>query len=348
MKPSSRNRIILLLRCAAFGAVPAFLFLAPPAPSLSRSFSIKPVPSWVDQVAVSYAETEFARKSGSGAVCLLSDRQTRVGPRGVERYFRDVNRVMNATGLDDVAQIDIDFEPTYQQLTIHYIQIRRGEETINALEPSEIKLIQQEEELDQRLYNGTLSAVAFLSGVRAGDVVDCAYTIAGDNPVLGGKYADEVWMWNDIPTQMLRWRLVWPSNRTLARRGQHVDLPSVREMGDETEYLWERTDVSKNELEFNAPDWFEPYPMIKLSEFSGWGDVVQWAQPLYQVKRPFSRGLVSEIDRFREQSPTADGRLVAALRFVQDEIRYLGIELGSYSHTPTQPSAVCDRRFGDC
>jgi transglutaminase-like putative cysteine protease len=33
---------------------------------------------------------------------------------------------------------------------------------------------------------------------------------------------------------------------------------------------------------------------------------------------------------------------------VQDEVRYLGIELGTYSHTPTGPSKVFERRFGDC
>jgi hypothetical protein len=40
--------------------------------------------------------------------------------------------------------------------------------------------------------------------------------------------------------------------------------------------------------------------------------------------------------------------LLAALRFVQDDVRYMGIELGPYSHTPTQPTKVFQRRFGDC
>ena len=33
---------------------------------------------------------------------------------------------------------------------------------------------------------------------------------------------------------------------------------------------------------------------------------------------------------------------------MQDEIRYLGIELGRYSHQPTLPAKVFARRFGDC
>jgi hypothetical protein len=350
MNFSSKEGIRRARGSVAFLAVlPTMLLLASPARSLSNSFSVKPAPSWVQQVPVSYTENEFSRNSGSGAVCLLEDQQTRVSAAGVERYWRSVTKVMNATGLDDASQLEIEFEPTYQKLTIHYIQIRRGDTTINALVPSEIKLIQKEEELDQRLYNGTLSAVAFLSGVRAGDVVDCAYTITGDNPVLGGRFADRVIMASDIPAQMLRCRLLWPSNRTLAYRNSRAnEAPAVTQIGRDTEYLWQRTDVADHEVEDDAAAWFSLYPTIEFSEFNDWSDVVRWAKPLYDVKRPLSHGLISQIARWREQSSTAGERLIAALRFVQDEVRYLGIELGTYSHTPTQPSAVCERRFGDC
>jgi transglutaminase-like putative cysteine protease len=348
MKLSSRKWIRRLpARAALLAVLPTMLLLAQPVRSLTNSFSVKPAPSWVQPVPVSYTENEFSRNSGSGAVCLLTDQQTRVSAAGVERYWRTVTKVMNATGLDDASQLEIEFEPTYQKLTIHYIQIRRGDKTINALLPSEIKLIQKEEELDQRLYNGTLSAVAFLHGVRAGDVVDCAYTITGDNPVLGGKFADHVLMASDLPAQMLRCRLLWPSSRTLSYRLSRLNGTAVTQIGSETEYLWERTDVPRHEFEYDS-DWSDPFPTIEFSEFNDWSDVVRWAKPLYEVKRPLSKGLISQIERWRAESQTAGERLIVALRFVQDEVRYLGIELGTYSHTPTQPSAVCERRFGDC
>ena len=46
------------------------------------------------------------------------------------------------------------------------------------------------------------------------------------------------------------------------------------------------------------------------------------------------------------QSP--EDRMAAALAFVQDEIRYMGIEVGPNSHEPNDPSLVFERRFGDC
>lgn len=41
-------------------------------------------------------------------------------------------------------------------------------------------------------------------------------------------------------------------------------------------------------------------------------------------------------------------RMLAALRFVQGQIRYLGVEIGAGSHAPSAPAVVLQRRFGDC
>ena len=54
------------------------------------------------------------------------------------------------------------------------------------------------------------------------------------------------------------------------------------------------------------------------------------------------------IGRWRSEFGSPEQRLIAALRFVQDDVRYLGIELGRYSHQPTPPLKVFARRFGDC
>ncbi|MES1224972.1 MAG: hypothetical protein ABUT20_56310, partial [Bacteroidota bacterium] len=37
-----------------------------------------------------------------------------------------------------------------------------------------------------------------------------------------------------------------------------------------------------------------------------------------------------------------------AIRFVQDQVRYLGLEMGQYTHQPHSPALVYHQRFGDC
>src|SRR5207248_3294814 len=52
--------------------------------------------------------------------------------------------------------------------------------------------------------------------------------------------------------------------------------------------------------------------------------------------------------RLAREGADEPARALPALRFVQDDVRYLGIEIGPSSHRPHPPAAVLDQRFGDC
>ena len=81
-------------------------------------------------------------------------------------------RILSTTGVENGSDVKVSFDPTYERLTFHSVVIHRGARRIDALDPAAVKVIQQEEELERRLYDGRLTAVVFLRGVRAGDAVD--------------------------------------------------------------------------------------------------------------------------------------------------------------------------------
>ena len=329
----------------ALGAI--IIFAASDQAFAGRSFNVKPQPQWVQTTQLPAVAIQGAGESGSAS--LLLDQQSRVSGGGTERFQRRVEKVVTSAGLDYVSELQIEFEPSYEQLTIHHIRIHRGDRVIDALKPGEIKIIQQENDLYQRIYNGMLSALIFLHDVRVGDLIDYAYTIKGDNPVLGGRYVDFVHLQAGSATTKFSWRLLWPAGRQLHMRARNTDSePRIRESAGETEYLWEGENLPAVEYDSNTPDWFDATPIVQLSEFAGWDEVVRWAQPLYEVPRPPAPALRRQIEEWRARFGDQESRLLAALKFVQDEVRYLGIEMGRQSHLPAQPSAVFERRFGDC
>jgi transglutaminase-like putative cysteine protease len=319
-----------------------------PESSAKQSYTVKPPPFWVQNTPL--PQEELAKNdSQSSVIYLLLENQIHVTTSRTERYHRRVQKVLTTSGLDDVSQLEFNFEPSYQELQIHHIRILRGGETIEALKPKEIKVIQQEKELDQQLYNGTFSAITFLSDVRQGDIIDYAYSINGENPVMRGRFSSSFPVDLNQPVEKLRWRLLYPGSRSLYIQNHRTDIrPVTRTLGNETEYIWERNNVEAIEVEDYTPAWFDAYPYVQLSEFASWEDVVNWAAPLYQIKQPLSPKLQQQINKWRAESPQAEQQLISALRFTQDEVRYLGVELDVYSHQPNQPSAVFERRFGDC
>ena len=326
------------------------LLLATPLWSVAKPrWVIKPPPTWVEPAKTGVASSKLSSDAQSGIQYLLSDHQFRITSSGAQRYFRRLRKVLSAAGLESVSQIKIDFEPTYQELVIHHVHIIRGGVTVDVLRPGDIKIIQQETELSERLYNGTLSAVFFLNDVRSGDTIDCAYSVNGDNPVMGGRFTDTFLLSSSQPIQELRFRLLWPAGRKLHFRTQNVEIqPSVRSLQNEIEYKWERSNVAPFEFEDETPSWFDPAPRVYLSDFDTWDDVARWAAPLYKIKQPVGAVLSKQIERWRTELPRQEERVLAATHFVQDEVRYLGIELGSYSHLPRDPSSVFQKRFGDC
>src|SRR5205085_7966205 len=192
--------LLLLLACTGAAAKPGF--------------TVQPPPAWV-QPAPQPTDEARAKDAESGVRFLLDDQQVRVGERGVQYYYHLVERVSSAAAVEQVSRLQLDFEPSYQSLVIHHINVLRAGRTINALRPSEVKVIQREQELDKQLFNGTLSAVVFLNDVRPGDVIDYAYSVNGTNPVLAGDFADTFQLAGPDPVDHLRARLLWPAARTL-------------------------------------------------------------------------------------------------------------------------------------
>jgi len=325
----------------------AFVLLIPPVRAAAgpASFGTSAPPPWVQVAALENAE--LPSPSGS-SMTVLDDHQTRVTDRSVERYVRHVLLVASQKDLENQSQVQIEFEPSYQTLTIHHIRIHRGAAVTNVLHPGEIKVLHREEELEEQIFNGTVQAVAILSDVRVGDMIDYAYTIAGDNPVMAGKFDDVISLEPAAFTRRLRARLLWPQNRKLSIRPHNTGLDPHVTIGDETEYVWERRNASPLEYEDRVPGWYFPGVWVAVSEFGSWGDVVAWGLPLYRTGGALSPELQAQVDAIAKASVSPEARIIAALRFVQDEVRYLGIEMGEYSHQPTTPAKVLARRFGDC
>jgi len=327
----------------------AFVLLAGQVASARAPFKIGPAPGWVRRVVPSGDSNNASTQAGTSSTRILDDQQIKVSGVSVERYYHYFQRVDNTAGLDDLSQLRFYFEPSYQQLTIHFVHVLRSGSVIDAFEPSEVKMIQEENELDQQLYNGTNAAVIFVNDIRVGDVVEYAYTVSGDNPVLGGRFADTIYLADSDPIRETFLRLVFPSKRTLAIKNDNLQVEPTRQtIGDDTEYTWYTKNIPAVTSDDSAPDWYDPSPRINLSEFQTWADVVNWALPFYQNSQLNNAELRQQIEEWKKASESPAQRTISALRFVQDEIRYLGIELGRYSHQPTSPEKVFTRRFGDC
>jgi hypothetical protein len=277
---------------------------------------------------------------------ILKDRQ--INAQNNETFNHEVRQVLTPSGVDNGSHISVDYDPSYQLLTFHWVTIWRGTNALNRLEPDKIEVSQHGLDADELLFSAEKTALLLLEDVRMGDIIDYAYSVQGGNPVFAGSFSGRVEVQSRLPVDRLTTRLLWPATRRLyvQNHGTDIKYGAVRK-GGLIEFTWNLTKAPGCQYEPPLPIWYNPLPWVQLSEFQKWSDVNQLALGLFTNTAPLSPELTGKINEWKHL-PDRESRVVAALRFVQDEIRYLGIETGISGYKPASPSTVFARRFGDC
>ncbi|HEX7843144.1 MAG TPA: DUF3857 domain-containing protein [Kofleriaceae bacterium] len=337
-------------RLVGLVAVASAMVASAPSKAEAReaaAWKIAPAPGWV---APAPAEaTKRAPGDASVVEYLLDDTQVRVSPTSTERFHHLTRRARTIRHVEDGSQLELEFNPAHERLVIHHAQVLRGGRAVFTLTARDVRIVQRERDLEQRIYDGTLTAVVFLRDVRVDDVIDYSFTVAGSDPLLEGKYVTRFWLAGDTFTDAWRQRILLPAGRSLTVKAHGLDLPpKVTTTGDWREYLWERRDVAPVESDDKLPPWFEGRPWVDASEFGSWAEVAGLFARLFPPRQPADAAMAAELAKLRARGATDEERLLEATRFVQDEIRYLGLEIGLGGHKPFAPSVVFERRFGDC
>jgi lipoprotein NlpI/transglutaminase-like putative cysteine protease len=310
-------------------------------------FSIEPTPTWV---VPAVEEPNPPADRGSMHYPVI-EQQTRLaaGSRWSYQHFARV--VDEASALGSASQFEIQFDPSYETLAIHHLFILRGGKKIDKLDASRVELLQRETELEKRMYNGRVTASILLQDVRVGDRIEIAYSLRGLNPVFGGKYIDTIWPGSDKgPTGQFQFRLLAPANRNIQYKAASLDL-SVRSHvnADGTrETIFRHGPMPQIRFDAGAPPSVSLAYQLQLSEYADWSSVRRWGQDLFLESTAQSTLLDDKAAEIREHAADPAAKLLAALQFVQKDIRYFGNELGINTHKPTAPEKVLRQRFGDC
>ncbi|WP_203258299.1 DUF3857 domain-containing transglutaminase family protein [Hyunsoonleella ulvae] len=306
---------------------------------------ISNTPAWV--VHQSYDKTpEIDLNDISyGLLTLLSDEQIHIPKK--ERYIRFVRKITDNVGVQDGSSISINYDPTYQQLFLHSITVFRQGETIDKLDVNDFQSIRQESNSESYIYDGSLNAIANLADIRNGDILDVSYSIKGFNPIHGNHFSGGTSLNDFQPVGKINYYLI--SNKTLKYKTLNSDIkPQIGNYQGHTTYNWTTTLTKAPKFEENTPNWYLSYQNLFVTDFETWEAVVNWALNIYQDNVKPSQSLQTKIDQIQSSTEYEGERISTILKFVQDEIRYLGLESGIGAYKPFSPSKVLEQRFGDC
>ncbi|NRB22784.1 DUF3857 domain-containing protein [Shewanella sp.] len=347
--PQARRLFCYLQAMLLLVLMPQVSFAGP-----DYTVAIAPVPAWVQITDTSTPDKVPVEEIGSGNYYLLVDNQLKVGEtRPQVRFTRLRQLVVNQRGLDKVSQIEVGFDPLYEYLTFHSMQIIRHSEVIDKLLDRDISLLKQEGRIEQGLYDGRLTAHVILDDVRVGDIIEYSYSIRGANPVYQNIFSFERSLQWSFPIHVQSLRVLWGKQNPLyvdVKNTQDTVIESRLTIDDDAyiEYAIVRTDSPVLLLDDNTPSWYKPFATVYFSELNSWEQVVDWAMPLYSQGSVAGEGVSRVIEDIKLQTGDANKRVMLALNYVQEQIRYLGLEMGVNSHQPSLAEDTLSRRYGDC
>ncbi len=312
-------------------------------------FEVGPVPAFVSSGPL--AERWDAKAPGADdARWRYWRNEVQVDRRaGHDQHYIDYAfETLSDSYLSDAGRFKISFNPEYQRLVIHRADLRRDGKWTSRLSVDKVSLARREGGFENDMADGVVTALIVLEDVRIGDVVRISYSVIGSNPVMAGQISD--WMrfaWTNPALEANFRVLLDPGTTPRIYRTADSPQPVIRTTADAVEVTMRGKGVAAVVDEDDYPVWFEPYPQAQIAVDQSWADVVAWGLPLYPQVKEIPAELETKLQSWRTLADD-NQRVTAALRTVQDEVRYFGVEMGENTHRPASPSETWQRRFGDC
>lgn len=310
-------------------------------------YRIAPDPGWVQLLPVR-GDAEATPPSDGARFLLVDDQVNLLGPEPVW-HRRLVEQVVHERALASAARLSIDFQPLYQRVELHAVELLRDGERMDRRQRADIQVLRRESDMESGILDGRLTVQVTIPDVRVGDRVDYRFSVIGANPIFGSDYHDTYAAAYGVALAERRVRFLHRPDVTLHHQ---VDRPGYRvTLGEGDGYRsleLSASDLPRIVEDDGTPQWHDAFGRLRFSTLADWSAVARWAKPLYPA-RFTDRALAGELaDRLRLDAGDPQGSMERAIAFVQGEIRYTAIDMGSNSFAPNAPETTFDRRFGDC
>jgi transglutaminase-like putative cysteine protease len=334
-KPSSLfyTLIATLLLCTYVG------FAASPAVHISTK------PNWLNPCP-QYDKGIAQRNIENGFFYRLIEEQINIEKKA--HYIHIERQIVSEAGIQNGSEISIGFDPSYERLDVHEIIIWRNNKPQRRLSASLFKVIADEKDLSKFIYQGTFSAYCILDDIRKGDRIEYSYTLTGRNPIFGDHFAENIYLQVSQPVAHLYKAIFAASSRKLYFKSfNKVPKTNTYTKNGLVCYEWENFQVPAAIDYDNQPGWYTSYGYVQVTDYKSWAEVAAWGLKINPT-RALTGKLAERVAAIKASTKNKEDYFRAAVKLVQDEVRYMGVEIGEYSHRANDPEKVYNQRYGDC
>lgn len=315
----------------------------PDADARNRTVQRGPVPEWALP-----SEPLPVPQDATGMVFMRrQDVVVHLGARGTAQHSGFQARILHPNALE-MGNITVSWDPAAGAPTVHAIRVHRDGQIIDVLAGTAFEVLRREENLEAAQLNGTLTAVLRVPDLRVGDDLEVAVTTLQKDPTLGLDDAGLLLLAASPPPGRYRLALNWDEGHQPHVRMTPDMTAAARQGQRAVEFRFDNPAMLAPPKD--APQRFQWQRIVEYSDFADWATISRRFAPIFARAARLSAGspLKAEAARIAAVHATPLDRAGAALKLVQQDVRYVYVGLDGGNLTPVSAEETWQRRYGDC
>ena len=294
-------------------------------------------------------------KDASGVVNLLHNRVVRILPDGLTSTFTQmVFEVMDEQGVKLARSNGISYLPAEEKVEILGVTVTKKDGTVR-------KMMYQTEEYSMgdeayRLFYDNRYIAIEVSDLDVGDRVEYRFKRTtlqkSSSSIL--HFSDVFQLQGTYDQQWHKYTVIAPESLKihLGLHQPNLELKPAPVTEKKENGLivtsFEQKDMKRFIPEDRMPGMSEVVPMLFVSSFNDWQEIVEWNFDLVKPQWQINDAIRNEVRRLTDGVTDRLEKLKRIHEFVVKSTRYVGLEYGIHGVKPYPVSQIFERRFGDC
>lgn len=328
-------RVLLLILTSVLVGNPAYAqseqIRRGPAPGWATQSELLPVPETIDGPM-------FVRRQ---------DAEVHLSDQGQAQYLSSRIKILQSAALA-LGNISIAWNPQSGAPIVHKIELIREGQVTDVLSQASFEVLRREGQLEEARLDGILTAVLRVPDLRVGDELEIEFTTLVSDPTLRRNQAGFLMVTPSPSPGRYHLGLSWDQGRE-PKLKMTPDMSAVVVKGERTvDFRFDNPATISPPKD--APPRYQWQRTVEFTDFADWASISSHFAPLYAKAATLAPNSAVKREAARIAAAHAGplDRARAALKLVQQDVRYVYVGLNSGNLTPASADETWQRRYGDC
>lgn len=285
----------------------------------------------------------------SGFINLIDEAKGTINPDGSwSTVTRVTAKIFNERGRS-IANVHLAYNSAFENLRIIRARTIRKDGTVVEVKPQDIQEISPYS--GYALYSSVKAKVMIMPAVEDDCIIDYEWEVSGKQNIMPSSFWTGWFYQSQEPTVLSRYTLEVPADRKFTHVPYNTNIaPRVTRSkdGKTVTYVWEGRDYGEIDPEPYMPPMADICPWFELSSIASWDEVAEWYRKLVTPQMKATPEIKQTVqDLIKDKSSPAE-KAKTIFYWVEDKIRYVGLEFGASAYEPHSAKDVFENRYGDC